>query len=313
MMRAIPELPPGLWPALEAMAPSFEGFVALARVHSLLPIAANDPSLAPHLREASRKAWEADCVAQDAHSDAVDAHVTRIQSLLPAEDVLYVKGVVFRRQLYPDRTLRAMHDIDVVIRAGRFAPIARQLRDLGYRERARRYFHADGWALPVELIPRFAAPTRHAIDHEEVFRERVAGPDGAPQLSPAHALATYGMLAATQMHISLRKILDLWLLSREESVLAEAAEVARRWKMRRAFHAAMSHVARTLRDSGGAWRTRITGASLTPGERRLVEQSIVPFRTWPPAHPVRTRLQRLALLDSHAMRIRYLAARLAGG
>lgn len=313
MLRAIPELPPGFWAALQGPAFPSESFVTLARLHRLLPIAANDPSLEPGLRQAARKTWEPEVAAQDAHSHAVDEHVARVQLLLRSEDVLYVKGVVFRRHLYPDRTLRPMNDLDVVVRAGRSAAIAQRLRAIGYREAAHRYFHADGWALPVELISRFAEPARHRIDHEEIFRERILDTEGVPRLAAHHALVTYGLLSATLLHVHLRKLLDLWLLSRDAAVLAEAAETARRWRMRRAFHASMCLVAYAFPRAGGEWRMRISGASLAPSERRLVERNIVPARTYPPAHPIRSKLRRLALLDSHAARMRVLAARLWSG
>ncbi|MEO8033217.1 MAG: hypothetical protein ABI837_02210 [Acidobacteriota bacterium] len=106
-----------------------------------------------------------------------------------------------------------------------------------------------------------------------------------------------------------RKYLDLWLLSRDRDVVERAAETAIRWKMRHAFYAAMWLLNRMFPASSREWALERSARILAPSERRLLHWFVLPSD--PAAPPLWRPLvlaKRLALLDSHPIRYRFLTS-----
>jgi hypothetical protein len=295
---------------MRKLAPERDRFVSLLRAHRLLGIAANDPALERDVLAATQAAWELVRLDDEAQSAAYDAELDELMTLLEPVDYIFFKGAALRRTIYRDRTLRPMNDIDVLVRKEEAASIVRLLKGSGY-ERASRlhhYFKRPPRNLLVEIIPRVTQETRHAIDYDEVFRERRHGPFGAPLLASHHQLATMALVIGTTMQEHARKYLDLWLLSREPRVLEGAVDTAARWKMRRVFHAATCMLTRFLPDSAKPLK-EMSGSMLSRSERHLVEQLVLPRTVFrPESRRPLMLMRRLALLDSNAIRAQFLTS-----
>ena len=173
------------------------------------------------------------------------------------------------------------------------------------------------WSLWIDLYPGLVDRSRADIDYEEILRSREHGPDGVPRMAHRHALAAHALLIANmQLVTHLRKLLDLWLLSRDAEAVRGAVDCARRWNIKRSLYVSFAAMRRVFPET-----TVDLGDLLEPSERtpldRLVERG-APFSAFP-SRPVQI-WRKLSLLDSPAIRARFAAAharkiarRLSGG
>jgi hypothetical protein len=332
--------PPSLWPALSTLIGqpwppvSESGIAAFVRgveAHRLLAIAAAADSLPGSLRA---RIAERDAEVAEARASAerdIDDLLARLPGLLSDQlsgRWLAVNGADFRRRLYPSTHLRPMADIDLLVRAEDVAAITRQLLSHGFTPRPSLPGSTDiglnppardtrPWTLWLDLYPGLVDRSRADIDYDEIWRSQERGPDGLPRMAHRHALAAHALLIANmQLVTHLRKLLDLWLLSRDAEAVRGAVDCARRWNIRRSLYVSFAAMRRvfpeTTTDAGDPLGDRLgdlLGDLLDPRERapldRLVERG-APFSAFP-SRPVQI-WRKLSLLDSPSIRARFALA-----
>jgi hypothetical protein len=321
-LRQIPHLVPEFWPGVNRFAGNrswppasddeLERFLKTAESCRLLPFLANDPAVPPPVLAAAAARWRTEEPALDSRSMAFDREMAELVELLDPSDYFLFKGAVYRHRIYPDRSLRPMDDIDIVTRPETFGRVLRRLDAAGYRP-AGKYFVKDRKEVKVEVMDRLAPAERYPIDYDEIEGSLLTGPVGARHPAAHHELVLHTLIMAGQMYfIFARKYLDLWLLARSDAVVAEAIEVAARWKMKRVLHVAMVQMARFIGDERSLELAHRTGALLPPSERRFVERFVVPPSPvlFHQPRPIRA-WRRLAFLDTPGIRARSVAAKLA--
>jgi Uncharacterised nucleotidyltransferase len=329
-------LPESLWPALSALAgqpwpPVSEAgvaaFVRAADTHRLIAIAAHAGSLpaslpasVPDSLPASLRAAIANRYMEIAEAEATnDRDVDELLARLPCRSTgewLGVNGADYRRRLYPSTQLRPMRDIDLLVRAENTAALAAQFVAAGFTVRPPVPGNPDisldpparagrPWRLWVDLYPGLVDRSRADIDYDEIWRSREYGPDGMPRMARRHALAAHAlMLANMQLVTHLRKLLDLWLLSRDEEAVRGAIDCARQWNIRRSLYVAFAAMRRVFPET-----TVDLGGLLDASERAPLDRLVArgaPFTAFPP-RPIQI-WRKLSLLDSPGIRIRFAAA-----
>lgn len=227
-----------------------EAWLASCRRHRLLPLAGLAPSFPPAHRAAALALQARDAPAQAARHDAQRATFARLREDLPDGSWLGIKGIGYARRLYPQAADRPMDDVDLLLRPGVLDAQRRGLPARGFAPRA----GSSAWecsfvdtrnGVVVDLYRAFTQPQRVAIDYDELWQHAEALDDGTPVPAAPHALAVHALLMANmQFTTHLRKYLDLWLMARDETIAVQAAAVAARWRMRRAFAASLAMLAR---------------------------------------------------------------------
>jgi hypothetical protein len=319
--------PRSLWPALSTLIgqtwppvseAGIAAFVRGAEAHRLIAIAASDDSLPAPLRTRVAERYAEIADAQALGDRDADDLLARLPGLITGQ-WFGVSGADFRTRLYPSTRLRPMNDIDLLVRAEDAPAIARQLVAHGFIVRPPVPGNYDislnppprdgrPWSLWIDLYPGLVDQSRADIDYEEIWRSRELGPDGVPRMAHRHALAAHALLIANmQLVTHLRKLLDLWLLSRDAEAVRGAADCARRWNIRRSLYVSFAAMRRVFPET--AAELGELGDLLAPRERtpldRLVERG-APFSAFP-SRPVQI-WRKLSLLDSPAIRARFAAA-----
>lgn len=317
-------LPPTLWPALatligRAWPPGSEddiaAFVRGAEHHRMLAIAAGDLTLPAPVR-----ARAAERYAEIAEAQAVaDRDSDELLALLPqliTRDWLCVNGADFRSRLYPSSRLRPMSDLDLLVRPADAPALAQQLLAHGFVTRPPVAGSHDigldpppradrPWHVWLDLYPGLVDRSRADIDYEEIWRARERGPHGLPRMARHHALAAHALLIANmQLVTHLRKLLDLWLLSRDPAAVRGAVDCARRWNIRRSLYVSFAAMRRLFPEASGE-----VGEPLSPRARAPLDRLVAlgaPFERFP-SRPVQI-WRKLSLLDSPAIRVRFLAS-----
>lgn len=317
--------PPSLWPALSALIgeswppvsdAAVAAFVRGAETHRLLAIAADDGSLPAAVRSRVRERLGELSPARALVERDTDDLIARLPTLMAGAEWLGTNGVDLRLRLYPSPHLRPMNDVDLVARPAHAAAIVRQLlaqgltakpelpgaRDIGLEMPAR-----DGrpWSVWLDIYPGLVDPSRADIDYDEIFGARELGPDGLPRMAARHALAAHALLLANmQLVTHLRKVLDLWLFSRDTEAVQGAIDCARRWNIRRSLYIAFSAMRRVFPESAVDLGDLLASRERTSLDRIVAQGA--PFPAFPP-RPVQI-WRKLSLLDSPGIRVRFAVA-----
>jgi hypothetical protein len=322
--------PPSLWPALATLVgqpwppvsdAGIAAFVRGVESHRLLAIAASDTSLPGPLRAriAERDAQVAE--ARAATERDIDDLLARLPHLLSGQSGqsgqwLAVNGADFRRRLYPATHLRPMADIDLMARAEDVAALARQLVAHGFTPRPGLPGSTDigldlptrdarPWSIWLDLYPGLVDRSRADIDYDEIWRSQERGPDGLPRMARHHALAAHALLIANmQLVTHLRKLLDLWLLSRDADAVRGAIDCSRRWNIRRSLYVSFATMRRVFPEAPVDLGDVLDARERAPLDR-LVDRG-APFAAFP-SRPVQI-WRKLSLLDSPAIRTRFAVA-----
>jgi len=293
-------------------------FVGALERHRFLSIAAQDPDLPADVRRhaATRHADVASL------AERVVCEQDEILAMLAGSlscDWLAVNGADYRTRLYPSAMLRPMSDVDILVRPSDVPEAVRALTGRGFAPMSRssaaidRGFQRPGSELWVDVYDSFAQRQRTDVDYDEIWRGRLVGMDRLPRMAPHHALAVHALRIANEQFVTpLRRFLDLWLLSRDETIVRQAIDAARRWRIVRAVFSTMVVLRGILPESAAdPWHAEVNdlvrGRERARLERRILKGA--PFDTLP-SRPVQI-WRKLTLLDTPAHRVRFVASHLA--
>ncbi len=316
--------PPSLWRAVASAAgqawplrspEDLAGFVRALERHRLLAIAAGDAGLPADVRlHAGRRHAEMAASAERVVREQDEA-LAMLASGLRC-DWLAVNGADYRARLYPSPALRPMSDVDILIRPADIPEAAAWLASQGYAAMPRARAAIDrGFQLPgrehwIDLYDAFAQRQRIDVDYDEIWRGRIVGPDRLPRMAPHHALAVHALRLANEQFVApVRRFLDLWLLSRDEAVVRQAIDTARRWRIARSMYSSMVVLRRLVPESAAdPWLAEVDGL-VSEGARTRLERFVLrgaPFDALP-SRPVQI-WRKLMLLDTPVHRLRFVAA-----
>jgi hypothetical protein len=319
--------PPSLWRTVASASglawpprspEDMAGVVRALERQRLLAIAACDTALPADVRQhVEGRLAEVAAPAERIAREQDDA-LAMLVSGLPC-DWLAVNGADFRTRLYPSPALRPMSDVDVLLKPADIPNASAWLTSQGYAPMPRALAAIDrGFQLPgrehwIDVYDAFAQRQRIDVDYDEIWRERIVGPDRLPRMALHHALAVHALRLANEQFVApVRRFLDLWLLSRDEAVVRQAIDTARRWRIARSMYSTMVVLRRLLPESAAdPWAAEVDGL-VGEGARRRLERFVVrkaPFDALP-SRPVQIG-RKLLLLDTSAHRLRFVAAHVA--
>lgn len=292
-------LPPSFWPSLcrlvtgeEWSSVSASGAALLVErcsSHGLLPLLFATGDLPPAMlgvREAA-KGWER---ILEVRARWFREATKAVCDALVGEPVMLIKGADYAQRLYPDRFLRPMQDIDILVPAHRIDAVCERLlaagmrrqpafgasRDAAHHERV--FFHGR---ILVEAHQSFIQRPRHRIDYEGLWQRSVPlEVEGRRvlRLDDVDALVYHTLsMGIDQFNARLVRYVDLWLLlGRAPGIALAAAERARDWHTARALYGALSLACRLFPEFARPDVRAAMEAALPASTRRFVEQWVLP-------------------------------------
>lgn len=325
-----PVLPSRLWVALqhiEGLSPAREeqasAWVDAVERHRLLPQALAHPGewSAPLRRQLECRLEQLQPMWRARVQDQA-ATLARLLGLLGEGDFIVVKGADVATRLYGEPLLRPMDDVDLLVRETALLGSVDRLCRAGWTVQRRTHLEVTlrdpHNGVLVDLYRGFAQDERAAIRKEVFWTQATRGSHGALSLNLAHALLMECLVFANgHFRGHLRRLVDLWLLAAQASVVEEALEYSQRWELRRVLYAGLHQlvlVAPEVRDN--AWHAAMQQL-IDPSERRVLERHVLPGQPVvhfeAPSHSTSlTRLYaRLVLIDRPTRAAHFLAAHLA--
>jgi hypothetical protein len=293
------DLPPSFWSSVNrltttdpwppANSASAAQFVEKCYWHGLLPLLFADrelPAIVERARDAAR-GWE--WILCD-RARLFHEAIVKVCHLLAGEPFALIKGADYAHRLYPERSLRPMQDIDILVPAGRMDAVCGRVQDAGFVLNPNVDAASDPTSherefvmgiLLVDVHQSFAQRPRHRIDYGAIWERRVPleiGDQSAFRLEDADALAYHALsMALDQLHVRLIRFVDLWLLLRQrEGVALVAAERARDWHAARALYAALSQVCRLFPEFHTSEVSAAMSRVLSARARRFVDRWVLP-------------------------------------
>ena len=211
---------------------------------------------------------------------------------LADEPVMLIKGADFAHRLYPDRALRPMQDIDVLVPSLRIDSVCRRVMDAGFvpipgAGAARDPAHHERVFMFgknfVEIHQSFIQRSRHRIDYEGIWQRRLPLDLGAQKTSRLDDVDALIYQALTLSSIDdlypnrFIRFVDLWILLRQyDGIALAAAERARDWQAAHGLYAALSQACRLFPE----FRTPDVGAAmarvLSGPSRRFIDRFVLP-------------------------------------
>ncbi len=277
----------GRWPP--ATAAEARRLVERCSWHGLLPLLFAQPDLPPAVERARDEArgWQR---ILDVRARLFQDAIVAVCAALGDEPALLLKGADYAQRLYPDRSLRPMQDVDVLVAADRIDVACRRLMDAGLVRQpavgaARDPLHHERvffrGRVIVEVHQFFVQRARHRIDYDAIWRRRVPLEVGGRQvarLDDVDALAYHALsMAIDQFHVRFIRYVDLWLLLRQGDWIAlAAAERARDWQAARALYGALSLGCRLFPELRTGDVGEAMARALTASTRRFVDRWVLP-------------------------------------
>lgn len=296
-----PLLPPSFWPSVHRLTvgddwpPSNSNFAALfvekCSWHGLLPLLFRENDLPPVVVATREK------VAYLEQKFAVRALAnyqvaTMVCQILGKSPVILLKGSDFASRLYPNRALRPMQDIDVLVPEHQIETACKQLLDSGmvpiekYGARrdpkfpTREFIFGDAL---VEVHHSFIQQPRHRIDYDGVWRRCEPlefGGSKVFRLDDVDALVYQALtLAALDQFYPGRfiRFVDLWnLLSQRERIVEVAAERAKEWQVVHGLYAALSLARKLFPQFLAPDAVEAMTRALPKATRRFLDQCVIP-------------------------------------
>lgn len=286
----------------------------------LLPLLFDDERQLPELVRSSLVNFRAMQRAQAARTEVICRVFLKVRELLDREELVVIKGLDYAHRLYQRPELRPMVDIDLLVRRERIEAVAARIREAGFTQLfpagaiARhagyheRVFHIDG--VTVEPHHSFLQRSRLRVDYDEVWSRTLPATIcgmSARRLGDVDAVLYQSLsMASNEFEVVIGRYVDLSLLLDVEGLdLDVVVATARRWRMERAFYAALRQLtilvpARTVGDA--------LQQLLSPGERRMIDRHVLPN---PFARTKLSRrdqvLRKLRLIDRASDRAAFLA------
>ena len=292
-------------------------FVAALKRHRLLAVAEGcdtfDASILSSIEQAQRE------VSDELSRSTEDFKRTlsKIGEVLHRGDWVGIKGIDFGERLYGGLANRPMNDIDLLL------PDKTYPTQLDALERAGFVRQPDSNELEttledpethviVDVYRAFIQTSRVAIDYDLIFRTAVPLTESMMVMSLPHALATRALIMANQQYTShLRTYLDLWLLCTNSVDVLAAIELAKEWRMRRAFYASISLLAEAIPETRETDWYPACENLLSPSESRWLHRCVLPdkpmvslpgrsLQLWRKFSLIDDWSQRLSFAKSHA-------------
>jgi hypothetical protein len=275
------------WPPTSSASANL--FIEKCISHSLLPLLFAESELPP-IVERARDAvagWDQIFAAR---ARLFHDAIATICEIFANQSLMLIKGADYAHRLYPDRHLRAMQDIDVLVPAAEFESACRLVenaglvpqrrigvtRDPGYHERV--FFLGN---IIVEVHQSFVQRPRHRIDYDAIWQRRVpleAEGHRVSRLDDVDALLYQALtLAIDRYHVRLIRFVDLWILLRQrEGIALAAAERARDWQIARAFYGSLSLACRLFPEFRTPDVEAAMERALPSSTRRFVDRWVLP-------------------------------------
>ena len=291
-------LPALFWPSVQALltdrssaprgATDAPSLIEQCSWHGLLPLMFAATNLPPDLARVRDMATGWRRIYEVRARLFQEAIVSLCEAL--GEQVVFIKGADYGHRLYPDRFLRPMQDIDILVPADRIDATCKRLckaglipqpavgaaRDPLHHERV--MFHGK---IIVEVHQAFIQNARHGIDYDAIWQRRVPmelGGHRVYRLDDVDALAYQALtMAIDQFHLRLIRYVDLWQLLHQRPRIAQAAAVrAREWQAARALYGALRLACRLF----PSFRSDDTQAAMTIAvagvTRRFIDAWVLP-------------------------------------
>lgn len=333
-----PSLPPSFWSSVHRLTTSdlwpptnstnARLFVEMCYWHGLLPLLFTETDLPPIVERArdAARGWEW-ILANRAR--LIHEAIVAVCRVLADEPFALIKGADYVHRLYPQQSLRAMQDIDVLVPAGRMEAVCRRVQDAGFvlqpaagaaRDAAH---HERAFVMGkflVEVHQSFIQRPRHRIDYDAIWQRRMPleiGGQLTSRLEDVDALTYHALsMAIDQFHVRFIRFVDLWFLLRQRDGIAlDAAERARDWQAARALYGALSQACRLCPELRTSDVSAAMARALSGPERRFVDRWVLPGSTefyhgrrprrslqlWRKACLMDTPTRRVAFAFSHAV------------
>lgn len=201
--------------------------------------------------------WRALDFANRRRTETIAVRLRTLPDLLGDEFIL-MKGSDYAYRLYPAPELRPSGDIDVLVRHERIDAIGTRLEQRGFNRVYSGYrTFTPRWPdrkfdlgdVSLEIHHSIVNRSRAAIDYESLWHNRVPSPFGHRFSDVDAFLVSVLNIVKDDMAVPLLRYLDLWLMLRDDpSLIEQAAELARRWRILNSFQTTMRALAATFPD-----------------------------------------------------------------
>ncbi len=329
-------LPPSFWPTVHRLttnepwppesAASADLFIEKCIWHSLLPLLFAEQDLPPVVERARRAVAGWDRIFATRARLFHDSIAT-VCGIFSNQPLILIKGADFAHRLYPERCLRPMQDIDVLVPAAEFESACRLVqnvglvpqrrigvtRDPGYHERV--FFLGK---IIVEVHQSFVQRPRHRIEYDAIWQRRVpleVEGHRVSRLDDVDALLYQVLtLAIDRYHVRFIRFVDLWILLRQrEGIALAAAERARDWQIARAFYGSLSLACRLFPEFRTPDVEAAMERALPNSTRRFVDRWVLPApaecRRTEPLPRMLQLWRAICLLDTFARRVAFAGYR----